>query len=267
VRIAAVIAAGALALVAGVAPRNGEAHLVVARSGLARLASQCDGVVAARVVAATQFDTQRDVARTRFRALAALAGDAPQGEFVVETSARAALRHVAGQSEIVFVSRGAQAGAAAVWGTPQESGLGIALEGDTPSAATQAAVRALWREAHGGVGTTQTSSASPLSDEHAMRAPIASAALVPSAAVPGGAAAVHDGARAWGRALVPALHAPERKLRVLAVLDLAALAHAPGDLDDATVGALSSYGAAPDDDAALRPALDAILGATTGRSS
>jgi hypothetical protein len=274
VRFASLIALAAAGFASLASPRASYAHLVVTRGGLISLVAHADGVVVARAEAATAFDASRGVARTPFRALGPIAGEGPTGEFVVETPDRTALRHVAGQTEIVFVRRPATGGAA--WETPQEAGLGIVLEGEAASAATLEAVRGLWS-----VGRAQATAGSAAAASQALATRVSAPAAVGAAPLssrdgsvqqpaPPGSKAVtppSGDSRVWGRALLPALRAPERKLRVLAVLDFAALAHAPGDLDDATIAALAAYGAAPGDDTALRPALDAVVGALQGRGS
>jgi len=276
VRFATLIALAAAGFVSLASPRASFAHLVVTRGGLISLVAHADGVVVARTEAATAFDATRGVARTPFRALGPIAGDAPTGEFVVEAPDRSALRHVSGQTEIVFVRRPSKDGAA--WETPQEAGLGIVLEGDAASEATLEAVRALWSVGRAQATAGSAAAASqPPATRVSVRAPAGAAS--PSSrdgSVPPPAPAVSAASptkppsadsRVWGRALLPALRAPERKLRVLAVLDFAALAHAPGDLDDATIAALAAYGHAPGDDTALRPALDAVVGALQERGS
>lgn len=202
-----------LAVVA-LAAALGDAHLRPSgASSLVGMLQAADGVVLARSVEATRARDPQH-ASTPFLARDTIAGEGPSGGFVLEQEAPL-LRYAALADAIVLVRRTSH-DSGTRWLSVQPAGAGIVLDGPEVGEATRAVLRDLFAAVH------PTAGAEP------------------------------DVGRA-ADALVRALSLPERKLRALALLDVAALAAEPDHFTPAQAERLARYGDAPGDDPQLAP--------------
>ena len=206
----------ALALPLAAAGRS-EAHLVASGSEtLLGMMASADGMVVARVAAATHARDDKSAA-TPFLARETVAGVAPEDAFVLDAEPPI-LRYAELQDVLVLLARRTQANGGVRWASVQPAGAAIVLESPTLPERSRTVLQALWSVAH---------PPSPGSGD-------------PALAV---------------KALLDALSLPEQKLRALAYLDLAALASDPEHFTPATIVRLASYGDQPGDDAQLAPAV------------
>ncbi|MEW6268950.1 MAG: hypothetical protein AB1689_06585 [Thermodesulfobacteriota bacterium] len=173
-----------------------------------------DGVVLARSVEGTHARDPQHAA-TPFLVRETIAGVAPSGGFVLEQEAPL-LRYAGLADAIVLVKRTASPSGSPRWLSVQPAGAGLVLDAPQLGEPTRGVLRDLFAAVHPAEG----------------REP--------------------DVRRAVS-ALVRALSLPERKLRAVAVLDVAALATEPDHFTAAEVERLAGYGEAPGDDPQLAP--------------
>jgi hypothetical protein len=188
-------------------------------ASLVAMIAAADAMVVARAVQPTHERSATEAA-TAFVARETIAGDGPTGGFVLEQRAPL-LRYGELSDALVLLAKETADGRPASWVSVQPAGAAILLDPVNLTDDTRATLRDLW------------------------------AALHP----PGGGEP--DPSRV-AEALVAALAQPQRKLRALAFLDLAALAADPQHLTQATVERLRRYGDGPGDDPQLAPAVRAL---------